>query len=274
MNKAGAAVELFEGVCNTHGVYREPRIVGLPWKPACPLCSAPPVTDASFNAILADAQRKEVDFRRLGIPYRFAVCTFANYAVSPESAKDQAKAKLAAQAYAHKFDTLLQFGTSMVFSGRVGTGKTHLACAIVRELAARAITARYVTLLTLMERIKSTFGTTAEDAAAAFKEFVSPVLLVIDEIGIQYGSDAEGIILYRILNARYENLRPTILVTNLDDNGLANCIGAPLVDRLKENGGQFIAFNWDSHRGTKPAALIDALKKASPEPTDRDTRKE
>lgn len=80
------------------------------------------------------------------------------------------------------------------------------------------------------------------------KRLAFPHLLIIDEIGVQYGSDAEKNILFDIINERYESLRPTILISNLNLPKLAEYAGDRVIDRMKEGGGKVLIFDWKSHR--------------------------
>ena len=74
-------------------------------------------------------------------------------------------------------------------------------------------------------------------------------LLVIDEVGVQFGTDTEKMILFEILNERYENLKPTILISNLSIESLKKFTGDRVIDRMKENKGKVLIFNWNSARG-------------------------
>ena len=53
---------------------------------------------------------------------------------------------------------------------------------------------------------------TADDA---IEHYASLDLLIVDEVGVQFGSAAEMAILQEIINARYEGILPTILISNL-----------------------------------------------------------
>ncbi len=81
-----------------------------------------------------------------------------------------------------------------------------------------------------------------------------PDLLILDEVGVQFGSDTEKLILFDVLNERYERRRPTILMTNLTLEEVADFLGDRIIDRLREDGGEFIPFDWESHRGKGGAA--------------------
>ena len=75
----------------------------------------------------------------------------------------------------------------------------------------------------------------------------SPDLLILDEVGVQFGSDFEKQILFDVLNERYEKLKPSILLSNIPGDQLADYLGERVTDRLRENGGKMIGFDWDSY---------------------------
>ena len=79
---------------------------------------------------------------------------------------------------------------------------------------------------------------------------VYPDLLIIDEIGVQFGSEFEKNLIFDILNERYENRRPTLLLSNLTVPEVRAFLGERIYDRLKEDGGRCVSFDWQSHRGT------------------------
>src|SRR5699024_2648302 len=80
------------------------------------------------------------------------------------------------------------------------------------------------------------------------QQFVNPDLLVIDEVGHQYGSDAERLMLFDLINARYMAAKPMILITNLELNGLREYLDERSQDRLREGGGTALVFDWISRR--------------------------
>ena len=84
------------------------------------------------------------------------------------------------------------------------------------------------------------------------KNFQMYDLLIIDEIGVQSGTDNERNILFEIVNGRYENVRPTIIISNRDVKEVAELISERSVDRITE-GGAIIPFNWESSRGGNAA---------------------
>jgi DNA replication protein DnaC len=80
-------------------------------------------------------------------------------------------------------------------------------------------------------------------------------LLVLDEIGVQYGTDGEQTIIFDILDRRYRDMRPSVLLTNQDKAGLKTFIGERAYDRLTETC-RWVPFDWPSYR-------LQARKEAS-----------
>jgi DNA replication protein DnaC len=68
---------------------------------------------------------------------------------------------------------------------------------------------------------------------------------------VQFGSDTEKLLLFDILNERYERRRPTILMSNLPRDEVSSYLGERVFDRLREDGGEFISFTWESYRKSR-----------------------
>lgn len=138
---------------------------------------------------------------------------------------------------------------NLIMVGGVGTGKTHLANSMVIDLFdAKKVCVR-INLIDLIRRLKATWSRDSEETETEVIEmFVGVDLLIIDEVGIQFGSDTEKMFVFDIINGRYEECLPTAIISNLDINGVKEIIGERCVDRLREDGGKVVAFDWKSHR--------------------------
>ena len=75
-----------------------------------------------------------------------------------------------------------------------------------------------------------------------------PDLLILDEVGVQFGSDFERNTLFDVLNERYELRKPTIFLSNLGREDLAEFLGERVMDRLREDGATVVPFDWPSYR--------------------------
>lgn len=136
--------------------------------------------------------------------------------------------------------------------GPCGTGKGHLAAAIIKEVIRRhGATALFVKYHDLVRKIKHSWSKNSEQSEEQILKAVREVdLLVLDEIGVQFDTNAERLILYAILDHRYEYLKPTILTTNLNMKQLEKVAGERIVDRLhdQESENKIFIFNWKSYR--------------------------
>lgn len=243
--------------CSAHGPQEAKAIFLTEWsEPKCPACEVERAEREARQESerkareLAAAREREISRRlqRAAIPPRFIGKTFDAYVAPDEPSR---KALEACRDYAAGFPGRRQAGSSMILCGNAGTGKTHLACAIamhvIREHGGAAV---YMTVSRAFRTVKDTYrrdSDTTEQQAISF--LASPDLLVLDEIGVQYGSDTEKAILFEIVNERYEAMKPTILLSNLALPALTEYAGERVIDRMKENGGRLLVFDWKSHRG-------------------------
>jgi len=181
------------------------------------------------------------------IPRRFANKTLENYSVN--SAQQRKVVELCRNYVVH-FERVKDQGTSMVFCGKPGTGKTHLVYAIVNALQKKSITAVVRTAADMTSEVKEAYKSDHSDVTptTVSSKFAEFDLLVIDEVGVQVSSDAEKRIFFNIINKRYENMLPTILISNLALPELTEFIGERVVDRMRENRGVVFAFDWGSYR--------------------------
>lgn len=181
--------------------------------------------------------------KQSNIPLRFKSCTFDNF--------DESKEKKLILDYANNFKTNLDLGTSLVLCGSTGLGKTHLSCALINKLIEQDLTkCIYAKAFDVLREVKDTYNKFCKYTFSDIQEkYTKTDLLVIDEVGVQFGSDTEKQILFEIINDRYENLKPTILVTNLSLGNLKEFVGDRVVDRMKENNGKIIIFTGNSFRG-------------------------
>ena len=73
-------------------------------------------------------------------------------------------------------------------------------------------------------------------------------LLVIDEVGAQAGTHYELSVLHEVLDRRYQLVKPTVVVSNMDAKELGQYIGERALDRLRENKALLAGFTWASER--------------------------
>ena len=133
-------------------------------------------------------------------------------------------------------------GRSLIFFGKPGRGKTHLAIAIAYRAIQHGFDAYFTTAATLIDDLSAAFR--AGQLAQALPTYTHPAVLVVDEVGyLTYGTDAANM-LFHVVNERHRRRRSMIFTTNklpkawgrvLHDEDLAHAI----VDRVLERGRLF-----------------------------------
>lgn len=239
--------------CDKHGEYGSQHIIGRIWSP-CPQCMAD--SFAAEEKRIADELRIEriaAWERRIGqagIPDRFRDRTLQSYQAATD---EQQKTLSTCAKYAHHFDEVLKRGASLILCGKPGTGKTHLAVGIgLHAMHHFHSTVMFTTAMRMMRMVTDTYDRGSEKTVTrVVGELVFPDLLIIDEVGVQVGSDNEKRIFFDVLNERYEKRKPTIFLSNLDIAGVKSFLGERVYDRLKEDGCKYLSLDWASYRGKK-----------------------
>lgn len=218
----------------------------------CPQCSAEQQAAADARKAEESARERLGQvvrlFHRAGIPPRFSDRTFDGYVATQQGQKI---ALGVCRAYAEKWTDKRKVGASLVLTGAPGTGKTHLACAIASTvMEAHLSSALFITVSSMLRSIKETYRKGSERSEQeAIDAFGKPDLLILDEVGVQVGSDHEKLLMFEVLNERYQSMLPTILISNLSVDELEEFLGHRVMDRYRECGS-VLAFDWQSHRGS------------------------
>jgi DNA replication protein DnaC len=184
---------------------------------------------------------------RAGIPQRFRRHSFEDYTADSEA---QLRALTLAQEYAANFARIRERGNCLLLVGGPGTGKTHLACAILSQVIADGYSGLFLTVSEGLRLIRSTYSPDASQTEVqVFEMLKSPDLLVLDEVGIAIGNELKRrAMLFDVLNARYGEMRPTILIGNLTTAEVEAYLGERIMERLMEIGSITVPFTWSSHR--------------------------
>lgn len=244
--------------CQRHGSYESKCFIGDIWS-KCPKCGEETLALENAEKEAKERElRKQAWVRRIGdagIPERFRDRSLQSFVAENPG---QERAIAFANEYADNFADVIKTGRSAVFMGKPGTGKTHIAIGIgLRIMQRQGRSVLFTTVMRAIRRVKDTWGRDhKETETQAIAALTFPDLLILDEVGVQFGSDTEKLILFDILNERYEKRRPTLLLSNLTLDEIKAYLGDRIFDRLREDDGEAIAFDWQSWRGrsTKEAA--------------------
>lgn len=233
--------------CETHGEYAVREFIDgedvlgvIPGQ--CPKCveaqrqvEAQQKAETEFLRMLADAK----------VPKRFLACELEGYRAS---AGTQQALEMISD-YVDRWPEQVRTGESLLLIGDVGTGKTHLAVSVVKHVLRTGKRARYCTVAELLREIRATWKGVGERTESQMLDYFSSVpLLVLDEVGASYGSDNEKVILFDVLNERYERMLPTIVCGNVTKEELIKALDERVIDRLRENGGKLAVLTGKSWR--------------------------
>lgn len=168
----------------------------------CAICE--PVVDARFVSQAADALVAD-------IPHEFRSARLDNY-----DARDGNRAALQGAEAFLKSDAT----HDLFLCGGVGTGKTRLACTIANEVfAAQHRAVRFMRVPVLLLKLQE--GMHGADENITVSELAEPGLLVLDDIGVEKGSDYSRRTLQTLYDMRRDHARRTIWTSNLDLEGLS-----------------------------------------------------
>jgi DNA replication protein DnaC len=185
-----------------------------------------------------ESQRRQRLLEQAGIPDRYQHCALDSIEIW--NPKDPTLVSVLRQVQDF-IDGYPEAEKGLLLMGGVGTGKTHLAVAALRELIRRyGVRGCFADFTTLVYNIQMTF-----DGSGGGRQLVDPLLhaelLVLDELGAGRPSPWVTDLLYYLVNSRYLERRRTIFTTNYsdfpkrkDEESLTDRISARLRSRLYE----------------------------------------
>jgi DNA replication protein DnaC len=234
--------------CEEHGEFQSRNVFGTIWS-HCPACEnirrEKEKAEKEARDRVEKLRRWESKLGQSGIPERFKARTLESY-----FADTSEKKRALDFALMYSLDFNGKSGMSALFVGKPGTGKTHLAVGIGLSAMEQGYSVLFYTVMRAIRRVKDTWSRDSKETESeAIAALVEPDLLILDEVGIQFGSETEKLILFDILNERYEKRRSCILLSNLSTDEVSAFLGERIIDRLREDGGEVIPFTWESHRG-------------------------
>lgn len=171
------------------------------------------------NCALADRVHKLEE--RANIPPLYRKASFDNFSTLPDNPitnRILSTAVTTARGYVREY---LPNSTrhGLVFIGEPGTGKTHLAVAVMRSLIAKfGCEAVFLDYQQLLEKTRQSYdpGSTTGDKDA-YQIALNCDVLLLDDLGAHRFSDWVEDTVTQIITHRCNNAKPTIATTNLRD---------------------------------------------------------
>ena len=180
------------------------------------------------------------------IPERHANSGFKNYIYSKNNS-GQANAWSKCVSFAKSMISGLK--GNLVMSGTTGVGKTHLGCATARTLLNKGMYVRYITSEEMAQKIMRAWDKDTKDSSeqSVIYEFTQYDLLILDEYGL-HDRDKRLELVHKVLYARYDAMKPTMLISNFTLKQLKDDLGDRLWSRFQQGGLTTIECNWADQR--------------------------
>jgi len=162
------------------------------------------------------AERKlQWEVQACRVPARYGHCTVEGFELWNPRDPTLRQARTRTQEFIDHFPTV---DRGLMYMGKVGTGKTHLAVAALREIVTdKGVSGLYVNFLELVQQLQMTF----ERNGGSREEILGPVteadILVLDELGAGKMTEWVRDLLYFVINSRYMTQKVTIFTTNYLD---------------------------------------------------------
>ncbi len=191
----------------------------------CPVCGGTGFaieiregTEVAVRCSCRRARSPESLMTAARIPPRYEHCSIESFEIwstDPGMQNTQSQAKRRTREFVDCYPGVER---GLLFMGNIGTGKTHLAVAALKELVGtKGVRGLYVNAVELVQELQMSF----DGGGSSREEILGPVteteLVVLDELGAGRLTEWVQDLLYYLINSRYMNKRITIVTTNYLD---------------------------------------------------------
>ena len=154
---------------------------------------------------------------------------------SIDSFKGGEKAKETCGIFVNNYEPLN--GQHLLFTGKTGVGKTHLAVSIYKELITQnkieSENVKFVTAPELLLEIKKTFnGASVMTESDVIDKYSNADLLILDDLGSEKATEFAIQSLYLVIDRRIRNMKPIVITTNLSLKEIEEKLDARIASRL------------------------------------------
>ncbi|MEB5477284.1 ATP-binding protein [Acinetobacter pollinis] len=249
-NPLASRIQPINQFCEKHHGEQMFEMMGRPF---CKKCSLEALEQARSSVqTQSDFANMQAEKRMSNamLPHRHKHCAFENYRTDHDG---QANAKAESIRFYQGF--LRKKMRNLVMVGRTGTGKTHLACALARNLLAKKQNIRYITSEDMVNKIAETWSKKqlGETEASMIARFVDCDLLILDEYGLHDQHETRLQLVHKVLYARYNARKPTMLISNFTKQQLQENLGDRLWSRFQEDHMTMVECDWEDTRSKQVA---------------------
>lgn len=176
------------------------------------------------------------------IPVRYADAVVSEPAVAEyvRSLVNQAR-------QAGRLGSAISRGRSLLLVGGTGSGKSYQSYAAIRALAVCGARCNwmFISAADLYAKLRPRPGV---DSEQEFERYARAGFLVLDDLGAAKGSEWTEEINYRLINFRYEQVKPTLITSNVPPKQLAAVVGERVASRLVEMADRVVLSGPDRRR--------------------------
>jgi DNA replication protein DnaC len=168
---------------------------------------------------------------RSGLSKRMRGYTFANF--KPYLSPSAARAAEKVENYIKSWEENRESGRGLYFCGGVGTGKTHLAVAVMNELMQRKrVPSLFVTVPEFLDNLREAYMIPGRDLDEWMEAVKNADLLVLDDLGAEKPNPWVRERLFVVVNHRYREALPTLFTSNIGPKDLASQLGERTASRI------------------------------------------
>lgn len=230
-------LEMLRDSCEQHGQADVLVRIGKPWH--CPRCLEATMANEAKALWLAERNASLMD--NATIPRKYIGQRFA--ANTPE----QKTVRGTVRTY-RDFILREPAWAALIMIGETGTGKTLLACEFAQSLIANASkSVRYITAKGMISEIQASYGREGKSEEGELMRFAQYDVLILDEVDAIPARENSSLLLTEIINRRYNDNKPVIVISNQPFDNLAKYVGERVHSRLHENAFT-CDFNWSDFR--------------------------
>lgn len=239
-NRFLKGIVTIDGECAVHGpgqIYLPAFLADREF--ACPTCAQIRAKEESERKWLEE--RRATLHRIACVPTKYRGSRFE--ALTPEQKGVRSTVKAFRDAIAAQ-----RHWAVLVLFGGVGTGKTLLASELVESLINNLdLSVRYCTAKQMIAEIQAAYSDDAKSEEGEVLRFVQYDVLILDEIDAKPDRENANLLLTEVINRRYNEEKPVVVITNQPFDNLAKFVGDRVDDRLHENA-YVCSFDWPSFR--------------------------
>ena len=161
-----------------------------------------------------------------------------------ENFQPQSERQMKAFEYAREFVSNDDY--IVLFFGKTGNGKTHLAVSMLREWCSKdQPDCEYVTEKEIFDDLMTALSSKTTTMESVVKRYVNVEQLVIDEIGRAESTPFKKENLLAIVTQRLERKKKTVIIGNMTKDAIVNYFSDAIISRMQAGGKSFLFMDRD-----------------------------